>query len=230
MGTVVQHNGAHCIPQMNNRDYKIFAPNTFHHVYNRGNGKMDIFKDTQDFSNFYKRLEIVIGKSQNAMVPIVQWAPLRITRFAKDKFSLLSYSLMPNHFHFLIRQNSDIPVSNFISKLCSSYEKYFNKKYGHVGGLFQDQFKSVLIENDSYLLWLSAYIHQNPVVAGLVRDIKDYPYSSYPDYCSSREAGITDKNLILGIFNNNYEKYQEFVLQSFEKIIQQKTLKNYLLD
>lgn len=240
MGTVVRHNGAHCkhitvknMP-MNNRDYKIFAPNTFHHVYNRGNGKMDIFKDAQDFANFYKRLNMVLGLQQwaslySTKMPIVG-TQLRISPFPEKTFSILSHCLMPNHFHFLIRQNSEIPISNLISKLCNSYAKYFNNKYGHVGGLFQDQFKSIMVDSDQYLLWLSAYIHANPITAGLVKSLNNYVYSSYPDYCGLRDGKITSKDLILGMFNNNPKKYEAFVLQNLDKIKQQKDLSCLLLD
>ncbi len=107
---------------------------------------------------------------------------------------------------------------------------YFNKKYDHVGGLFQDQFKSILIDNDQYLLWLSAYIHQNPAVAGLVKDIKDYPYSSYPDYLGLRVGNITDTFLILSMASNDRKNYEQFVLGNYEKIKQRKDLSHLFLD
>ena len=203
---------------MKNRDYKIFRPDTYHHVYNRGNDKMDIFNNQEDFLNFLKRLRLVLGLEQGSS--------LRIQPLPKNSFSIICYCLMPNHFHFLIRQNTKIPISNLISKLCTSYSMYFNKKYDRIGGLFQDQFKSILVEDDQYLLWLSAYIHQNPAIAGLVQNLNDYSYSSYTDYVNLKENPLVDKNLLLGMVEN----YEKFVLESFNKIKSQKNMQYLILE
>jgi len=74
---------------------------------------------------------------------------------------------------------------------------YFNKKYKHIGGVFQDQYKAVRIDNDSYLLWVSAYIHQNPLVGGLVSSLKDHNWSSYLDYLGIRKGQIPDTNFLI---------------------------------
>lgn len=83
---------------------------------------------------------------------------------------------------------------------------YFNHKYQKVGNLFQDAFKAKLVDNDSYLTYLSAYIHNNPV------NIEKFPYSSFLDYCGGRQGTLCDKSLILGMFQNNTEAYKKFVL------------------
>jgi putative transposase len=221
---------------MNNRDYKVFAPNTYHHIYNRGSGKMDIFKDTQDFLNFQKRLKIVLNAESQIepihqpVKPIPPRRSLQISPLPNGSFTIIAYCLMPNHFHFLIRQNTDIPVSNLISKLCSSYGRYFNKKYERVGGLFQDQFKSIIVDNDQYFLWLSAYIHRNPIMADLVQNLNDYSYSSYLNYLELRSETLVDTSLILGLLNNKPEAYEKFVLQNFEKVKPGKDLEYLLLD
>jgi len=93
-------------------------------------------------------------------------------------FDLIAYCLMPNHFHLLLKQNSEIPISKLISKICTSFSKYFNLKYERVGSVFQDQFKSVLVESDEQIRWLIEYIHSNPVKAGIVSKAEDYLYSS----------------------------------------------------
>jgi putative transposase len=136
---------------------------------------------------------------------------------------------MPNHFHLEIRQNADIPISKLIAKVCTSYGKYFNKKYEKVGGLFQDAFKAVHIESDSQLLWLSAYIHNNPKVAGLIENLKDYQWSSYPDYAGLRQGTLCDKNFILKQFAN-VDAYKKFVDDAFEKIKERKDLEHLFLD
>lgn len=111
----------------------------------------------------------------------------------------------------------DIPISKLINKVCSSYTKYFNKKYDLVGHLLQDRFKAVIIDNDEYLLWLSAYIHQNPKVAGLVKNPGDYKWSSYLDYINPSNAkskSFCDKDLICERFKNLNE-YRDFVEDSY---------------
>lgn len=183
---------------MNSRDYKTFRANQFWHVYNRGNNKQRIMLDVQDFLNLIKRFKIVLG--------LLKDNSLRIKPLPKDSFSVATYMLMPNHFHFIIRQNGEIQIGKLISKICNSYAKYYNNKYSHVGNVFQDIFKAKLIDSDKYLMYLSAYIHNN------VHDSLDYPFSSFPDIVGTRNDNLCDKSIILSLFDNDPEKYKKFVL------------------
>jgi putative transposase len=229
---------------MNYRDYKLFASNTYWHVYNRGNSKQDIFLDKQDYEFFLCRFEeylypiplkipikgIPDGNLQGGASLVEESHTPYIRKvLPPDSFSLLSYCLMPNHFHLEIKQNADIPVSKLISQLCTSYSKYFNKKYSKIGGVFQDAFKAVLIDKDPYLLWLSAYIHNNPKTAGLVMDLADYPWSSYQDYVGLRNGTLCNKELILSYYSG-IESYKQFIGDAAEKIRVMKGIQNYLLD
>jgi putative transposase len=201
---------------MNSRDYKIFRSGNCYHIFNRGNNKEVIFKDHQDYLNFLKRLKLVLGlagvskvlfaKGQRAPLTALAVGRIRIQPFPPGLFSVICYCLMPNHFHFLIRQDADIPIDKLISKICTSYAKYFNLKYDHIGNVFQDRFKAKLVENDKYLKYLSAYIHNNP------KEPLTWEYSSLPDYVSGRQGKICDKALLLGMFNNNPKEYRNFVL------------------
>ena len=107
---------------------------------------------------------------------------------------------MPNHFHLLIEQIKDIPISKLLSKLCTSYSRYLNKKHKRIGHIFQDTFKSVYIENNEQLMWASSYIHMNPVKDKLVKNPKNYKWTSYNDYALDRNLPIITKELLLGIF------------------------------
>lgn len=216
---------------MNKRDYKEFGEGEWYHVFTRGNGKMDVFRDTQDYENFLKRLHMVLGsESAGAKVPAAsvpgaplygrkRWKPgsIRVTPFESGAFSISAYCLMPNHFHFLIQQNGEIPISKLFLRLLTSYSMYFNRKYEHVGHVFQDRFKAVHIEGDTQLKHVSAYIHQNPKVAGLVRDLSKWQYSSYPEYLGKVGGGVCDTTKLLEHFSNVSE-YQRFVEDSFEDI------------
>lgn len=206
---------------MNNRDYKNLSPGNYYHIYNRGNGRMAIFIDDQDYTNFLKRLKLALG-TEDLQSRSLRPNSLRIQPLPKESFSIIGYCLMPNHFHFLIKQNKDISISKLMTKVCGSYSKYFNQKYDKVGHLLQDKFKSVLIENNEYLLWLSAYIHQNPKVAGLVNNLKDYPWSSYPDYINLENKSISDTDIILS--QMNVGQYCDFVEDSYLAIKERKII------
>ncbi len=93
---------------------------------------------------------------------------------------MYAYCLMGNHVHLLMRTDeNDEPMGQIFRRICAQYVYWYNGKYERVGHLFQDRFRSEPIENDAYLLSVLRYIHQNPVKAGMVHDMADYPYSSY---------------------------------------------------
>lgn len=187
---------------MNNRDYKNFAPGETYHIYNRGTGKMDIFLDQEDFFFFLTRLKEALYPE---LVKIPMGRGYRPKLLPPDSFDLICYCLMINHFHLLIQQKKDVNISELVSKVCTSYSKYFNKKYDRVGSLFQDQFKAVLIESNAQLLYLSYYIHQNPLKAGIVKDLYAYPYSSFLDFAGVRDGTLCKRGLVEGQFRNQQE-------------------------
>ena len=152
----------------------------------------------------------------------------RSTPLPEDAFSLVNYCLMPNHYHLLIKQNKEIPVSKLISRVCTSYSKYFNKKYDRVGHLFQDQFKQVNVDDNDYLLWLSAYIHQNPSVAGLIKNPIDYKWSSF-GLMGDKRSLLRDYEIILAQFEN-LNDYRKFVNSSHNLIKEKKEIEHLFLD
>jgi REP element-mobilizing transposase RayT len=189
------------------RDYKIFRADEIYHIYNRGNHKEQIFFDEQDYLNYIKRLKLALGKENSS--------ELKVRPFPKNAFSILCYCLMPNHFHLMIKQNSDIGINQLMSKVGTSYAMYFNKKYNKVGNVFQDAFKAKIIDNDAYITYLSAYIHNNP------GNPQTYPYSNFLDLIGERNGTLCDKSL-LSFFENNPETYKKFVFlynsSSYQKI------------
>ena len=206
---------------MNNRDYKQWAAGNYYHIYNRGNGKQDIFLDNQDYNFFLMRLR------QN-LFPKEDYN-FRTPPLPENSFSLISYCLMPNHFHFLLRQNENVQITKLISRLCTSYSKYFNKKHGRVGHVFQDKFKQSLVDDNKYLVWLSAYIHQNPKVAGLVKNMDDYKWSSYSEFIGSKTDTMCDRKIILSQFNSQ-KLFKEFTEDSFLVTKMRKEGEHLLLD
>ena len=204
---------------MKNRDYKEFARESFVHVYNRGDNKEKIFYDEQDYKVFLFRIGLVLGfKAEELNREKLLSLPYSRIRIEpnKDLFKMHSFCLMPNHFHLLIEQCGDVPISNLILKVCTSYAIYINKKYNRVGHVFQDCFKSVLIENDEQLMWTSAYIHMNPVKDKIVSSPEKYEWSSYKDYIGERNLPITSTDLLIDLFGDK-NAFKKETLNYFSK-------------
>ncbi|HNW71785.1 MAG TPA: transposase [Candidatus Paceibacterota bacterium] len=195
---------------MNNRDYKTFMPGALVHVYNRGNNKEKIFHEESDYNAFLFRLGLSLGVDKEILkkddISSVKNSRIRINGNAKS-FKLHSFCLMPNHFHLLIEQCGDVPISRLISQTCTSYAKYLNLKYKKVGHVFQDKFKAVNIENNPQFMWTSAYIHMNPVKDGLVKHPGQYKWSSYKDFTENRNSSIVFKDFLESVFSKkDFEK------------------------
>jgi REP element-mobilizing transposase RayT len=125
-----------------------------------------------------------------------------IDRFVADEEAVvLGYCLMSNHVHLLI-QEENTAISKIMKRIGTSYAYWYNQKYERSGHVFQDRFMSESVEDDSYLLTVIRYIHQNPVKAGIVTKADDYIWSSCRSYYGKREyvSGLTKTALILGMF------------------------------
>lgn len=123
--------------------------------------------------------------------------------FAEEcEMSILSYCLMGNHVHLLLRESKD-NLSQFMKKIKVSHALYFNKKYNRVGHLFQDRFKSKVVLSEAYLVACSSYIHRNPVEAGLAVSPEKYRWSSYAYFLRLYNSGPVDTEAILSVFSEN---------------------------
>ncbi|MEK7517025.1 MAG: transposase [Patescibacteria group bacterium] len=189
----------------------IFANNEFYHVYNRGVEKRITFTNKRDYNRFIETIDYYRMKD-----PPVRFSfknrPILVpkTPTSSPLAEIICFCLMPNHFHILLKQIDDNGISIFMSKLSNSYTKYFNTKYKRVGPLFQGSFRAVRIEDDEQLLHVSRYIHLNPLIDYLTRDLRTYAYSSYPEFLGLRE-GFCRKEVILDNFNS-FSDYEQFVL------------------
>ena len=162
----------------------------YYHVLIRGIGKQNIFEDDEDRQRFIDTLK----------------------RYKQElTFEIHAYCLMGNHIHILIKDIED-KLDLILKKIEGSYAYYFNWKYERVGHLFQDRFKSEVIEDDGYYLTVLRYIHQNPVKAGLAR-IEKYKWSSYSEYVLS--SSMTDTEFALELLGGK-EKYIEFMSETNE--------------
>lgn len=190
----------------------VFVNGQFYHVFNRGVEKRTTFIDRRDYNRFVDSLNYYSAKDQHVRFSF------RSRMAADDKnvstgplfAEIIVYCLMPNHFHLLLKQVNDNGITMFLSKLSNSYTKYFNTRYGRIGPLFQGSFKAVRIESDEQLLHVSRYIHLNPLMDYLTKDIQNYSHSSYSEYLGIRK-GFCHKNYIMDNFIST-KAYEKFVL------------------
>jgi len=150
-----------------------------YHVILRGMNRQTIFEDEEDSEKFLQTL----GKYQK-----------------KSEFVLYAYCLMGNHVHLLIKEEGE-DLGVVFRRIGASYVYWYNLKYDRCGHLFQDRYKSETVEGDRYFLAVLRYIHQNPLKAGLVKELEHYPWSSYREYIT--KGKFTDINYALGLFNND---------------------------
>ncbi len=135
------------------------------------------------------------------------------------KYSMICYAycLMDNHYHLFIKTTQP-NLSQGIHYLNSAYSNWFRNKHQIIGPIFQGRFKSILVDADNYALILSAYIHLNPLRAGIVRQLEDYPWSSYLDYLHFRKSNISDPSFVLNLIDvdtfKSIKKYREYMISS----------------
>lgn len=164
-----------------------------YHVMIRGINKQTIFEDEED----YEKFEQVLKDCKEI-----------------SGYSLLSYCLMGNHVHLLIKEEKEA-LEQIFKRIGARYVYWYNNKYQRSGHLFQDRYKSEPVDDDKYFLAVLRYIHQNPIKAGLCRDAALYKWSSYNDYM--RNSGITDIELGLSLLSD--EKKEAVLL--FDKYMRE---------
>lgn len=207
----------------------VFACGEFYHIFNRGVEKRTVFLDRRDYLRFVATLNYYRFDDLPARFSFKNRQVLTKRRpSGKPLVEIVCYCLMPTHFHLLIRQLEDGGITKFLSKLTNSYTKYFNTKHKRVGPLFQGSFKAVRIEDTDQLNHTSRYIHLNPLIDYLVKNLPSYEYSSYPEYLGER-GGFCQTHFILNSFKSSVD-YGQFVAdqESYGRDI--KNMKKLLLE
>lgn len=189
----------------------IFSNNETYHIFNRGVEKRQIFMNKRDYERFIETMDYYRMKNPPTRFSFKN-RPLLLQKNVDSSplVEILCFCLMPNHFHMLVRQIEESGITTFVSKLTNSYTKYFNIKYKRNGPLLQGAFKAVRIEDDEQLLHVSRYIHLNPLIDYLVKDLKTYHHSSYLEFLGQRN-GFCQKEIILSHFSKKSD-YEQFVL------------------
>jgi len=192
--------------------------NGHYHVYNRGVEKRLIFQDREDYTKFLYLLKIYLSPPEELMKELPLLRIYIVQNNLNSDIELLSFCLMPNHFHFLLRQKNKGAMTKLMRRIATAYSIYFNKRHERIGPLFQSRFKASLIEGDEYLLHLSRYIHLNPLGRGASLD--EFEWSSYLYYLDKRHADWLNVKNISEYFNNSKKNfsYKNFVEDYLEPL------------
>ncbi len=218
---------------------KLYVKNGYYHLYNRGVEKRIIFQDKQDYVVFMNYLkDYLLPKDTNLLQSILASANsssrekdkalklLRLNNFS-NQIDLVAFCLMPNHFHFLLKQNESDSIDRFMQSIGTRYTMYFNKKYKRIGPLYQDVYKAVLVESDEQFLHLTRYIHKQALASQGVTlrswgntDVYGQS-SSYDEFVGQRKNAWVKPEEVLAYFgkNNPSLSYEKFVKEQDEELI-----------
>ena len=205
----------------------VFSSGEIYHVYNRGVEKRNVFKNDLDRIRFIHDLFEFNDQSPALNVNYyfnhksMEVEPQYIKAERKPRkllVEILSFCLMPNHYHMLLRQKLDGGIVDFMQKLGTGYTMYFNQKYDRVGSLFQGRFKAILVKDDAHLLHLPFYIHLNPLdlitpewrerkignYKKAIDFLESYRWSSHLDYLGKKNfPSVTQREVLLEFFNGS---------------------------
>jgi putative transposase len=131
-------------------------------------------------------------------------------RINKIPAGIFSYCLMPNHYHFLIRQESDNKLYKLFNYCFISYARYFNKRYDRKGPIFRSPLQHKIADTKAYVIKLSKYIHLNPVFANLADKPENWPYSNYLDWINKRNSELLVPD-VHQVYFPDPKKYIRFV-------------------
>ena len=184
------------------RNARIDAPGALHHIIVRGIERRKIFNDDVDRINFLDRLGKVLSETHT---------------------KCFAWALIPNHFHLLLRTGA-CPLSTVMRRLLTGHAMNFNRRHRRSGQLFQNRYKSILCQEDTYLLELVRYIHLNPIRARLVTDIKaldKYPFCGHAVIMGKKKKEWQDDAYVLKLFDKKRStarrRYKIFVQKGIQE-------------
>ncbi len=223
-----------------------FQTGEYYHIYNRGVDKREVFCNEKDFIRFLTGMrEFNKKETINSLYRLNQIKKkrlnaekeaklLRFSASAENRRSLaslvglISYSLIPNHYHFILKQSMDNGIKNFMHKLGTGYTNYFNAKHKRSGSLFQGPFNAVPIKDSYYLCKLLIYVNYNYEIHNLGK-AGSWPWSSYSDIIGKRNGTLCNLNIIKEEFGT-VEEFKNLAAEIIPEIKENKKLRKYLLE
>jgi len=186
----------------------VFSQGYYYHIYNRSIRDEKLFFD---INNYEYSLKLVKRYS---------------VRF---EIMIIAYCLMPNHYHFLVQQRSNFPISSFVGSVFNAYVQALNKQRGRSGPLFEGRFKHILVDKEAYIVHLCRYIHLNPLKAGPVSRPEDWLFSNYLEWINLRAGTLKDETFIKERFRKAHE-YEEFVQDLRNEEDSRSLIEKYVID
>lgn len=184
------------------RQPRIDSPDLLHHVIVRGIERGKIFYDDDDRSSFVERLRMLLLETDT---------------------HCYAWALIPNHFHLLLRPHT-VELSRFMRRLLTGHAVTFNRRHKRSGHLFQNRYKSIVCEEETYLLELIRYIHLNPLRAGLVEDLdtlERYPWCGHAEIFGHNRTSGLSADEVLSLFSNHVksarQQYRHFVADGIKQ-------------
>lgn len=178
------------------RKARLDVPGTLHHVMVRGIEGINIFRDEEDRKAFVDRVRSLVKETGTRV---------------------LAWVLMENHIHLLVI-SGPVGLPTFMRRLLTGYAIGFNRKHRRFGHLFQNRYKSIVCDLDSYLLELVRYLHLNPLRGGLVKnleELEEYPWCGHGILTGKQKNDWQERNFVLGFFGSKGRKavraYREWV-------------------
>jgi len=211
----------------------VFRNNEIYHLFNRTIDNKLLFNNYRKAETFIK--SVIYYRSGYPLPSLSKFKILpQDLRYKLEKalsfrkyfrVEILTYCLLPTHFHFLIRQIKNDGIVRFVSDTLNSFTRYWNIKIKRKGPIFLPRFQSRRIISEEQLIHVSRYIHLNPYSHKVVKTLYDlsvYPWSSYKDYLNESKSNLVSTNTILGIFNNQREEYKNFAENQadYQRLIQ----------
>ena len=209
-----------------------------YHVFNRGINRQPTFTSKRE----YHRAILAIKFYHFAKQPSSLSKVLSMSKDLQEKVlkgmdgseklvEIIAFCLMPNHFHFLLKQKKDGGISKFISNFQNSYTRYHNTKNERDGSIFLTQFKAVRIITDEQLDHVSRYIHLNPHTGYIVKTLEEleyYPWSSFKYYLIG-DYDFINPQIVLGRFKN-IASYKQFVFDQADYQRELKVIEHLIME
>ena len=184
-----------------------FVKDAVFHLYNHAVDDLLLFRIRDDYIYFLNKFKKVLPKYPA---------------------SIYAYCLMPNHFHFCIKQNSEKPIYRIFNDSFASYALHYNSKYNRNGTLFQGHLQHKKVNQDKYLIQLCKYIHYNPEKAGLVEELSGWEFSNYPEFIGIRNGVLFDRKLLLD-YKDDFENYQVTITE-YEEYLEDSKFSGLLIE
>lgn len=182
------------------RNVESLYPNSVYHIYNRGINSEDIFKEYRNYRYFLEKYATYIEPIAKTFAYCLLKNHFHVAIQTKTEAEILAF-YTSKHPNKIVQPSVNQIISQQFSNLFNGYAQAINKAHNRTGGLFEEPFRRILVENDAYLSELIVYIHRNPEKHGFVVDFRDYEHSSYLSFLLEKKTKLARKE-VLDLFGN----------------------------